>query len=216
MNLPVNLQGKALKKIALIAAALLFAAAAFWIAYRLTNAWTPAPDEKPLMTSADQEAALRSLIAALNSGDEERARALIVEEVPFRIPANEFGRKIAESLRLVSIAGPGFDGSPVREVEIETLDTAKIMARAMIEYDQIFNKTTERITDSEADADLAKIYHALLSLEPLPKETSFLLVTFALENGPDSDEAAVKVVYNQSIADAFSGNLEENARRISP
>ena len=97
MNLPVNLQGKALKKIALIAAALLFAAA-FWIAYRLTNAWTPAPDEKPLMTSADQEAALRSLIAALNSGDEERARALIVEEVPFQIPANEFGRKITESL----------------------------------------------------------------------------------------------------------------------
>ena len=86
----------------------------------------------------------------------------------------------------------------------------------MIEYDQIFNKTTERITDSEADADLAKIYHALLSLEPLPKETSFLLVTFALENGPDSDEAAVKVVYNQSTADAFSGNLEENARRITP
>ena len=38
MNLPVNLQGKALKKIALIAAALLFAAAVFWIAYRLTNA----------------------------------------------------------------------------------------------------------------------------------------------------------------------------------
>ena len=48
MNLPVNLQGKALKKIALIVAALLFAAAAFWIAYRLINAWTPAPDEKLL------------------------------------------------------------------------------------------------------------------------------------------------------------------------
>lgn len=208
---PSETNNETKRKIVLAFFAILLLAGAFTIGYFLCD--KPEPAE---FSAADQEALLREFIAVVNAGDHESARSRLIEEVPYRVPTNEFGRAIASSLNIISIAAPDFPGSPVREVEFEILDTKKIMSRAWLEYLQIFNKTSDRIEDSDSEADLARIYGALLKLEPLPTETILVLITFDQRPSPDDGQPELKIVYNLLTADLLTGNLRENVRKIQP
>lgn len=207
-----NESSNAVKRKAVLICFLIFVLmGAFGIGYFLYE-----KPETAEFSAADQEALLREFVDALNAGDNEGARRRLIEEVPYRIPANEFSRAIAASLKIISISEPDFPGSPVREVELEILDTKKIMSRAWLEYLQIFNKTSDHIDDSDSEADLARIYGALLKMEPLPRETILVLVTFDQVPAPENGQPQLKIVYNLLTAELFSGNLSENVRKIQP
>lgn len=211
MNKLIESSSETKRKIVLILFSVLVLIGAFLIGYFLSE--KPAAVE---FSAADQEALLREFVRALNAGDSDAARACLIEEVPYRIPSNEFGRAIAKELKIVSIADPVSPGSPIREVELDTLDTKKIMSRAWLEYLQIFNKTSDNISDSDSEADLAKIYGALLKMEPLPRETILALITFDYAANPADGTPEIKIVYNLLTAELFSGNLSENVRKIQP
>lgn len=172
--------------------------------------------ELPTMSASEQEALIRDFIAAIQADDTDAARACIIEEVPYRIPANEFGKRIAAKLKLGSIADPSFPGEPIREIELDTLDTAKIMSRAALEYLDIFGKHSDDISNSEEDEDLAKIYGALLKIEPLPRIKRLVIIPFEFTETEGADEPALKIVYNSFVAEAFSGDLTEIIERIQP
>lgn len=172
--------------------------------------------ELPIMSASAQEALIRDFITAINAGDTDTARACIIEEVPYRIPANEFGERIAAEIKLSSIADPAFEGAPVREIELDTLDTSKIMSRAALEYLEIFGKRADDVSRSEEDEDLAKIYGALLKIEPLPRMNRIVLVSFEFTDVAGENEPALKIVYNSFVAEAFSGFLTETVERLLP
>lgn len=172
--------------------------------------------EPPSMSASAQEALIRGFIAAINADDTDSARRFIIEEVPYRVPANEFGRRIAAELKLAFIAEPSFEGAPVREIELDTLDTAKIMSRAALEYLNIFGERTGTEAPDEEDGDLAKIYGALLKIEPLPRTKRLVLIPFAFTDVEGEETGVLKIVYNSFVAEAFSGDLNKNMERIQP